>query len=352
MIWQAYHHLPKKSLDRLLAWRYEQFHRREAALRLRTIEQQNGKTDPKLIRQCKDYAADVLGWQGYAPWLVAYTALAGEFREGWIPDNYFGRVVLPHLNGANKFALTNRVGAKHLFKTDAFPDIGAISNGLLFDGEGNIVDPEAFKKRLFNGHDKVIFKLDLSYGSEGRYIMTRDALDLPLLRQKGNGVFQYYIDQHPFFAQYTPDTCATLRLSTLIDNDGMCRVRAAWVKFERVEPFHTGPDSHIRIMVDPMTGTLGEHGYFDSWRKVDGYPDCDLPTKGQNIPHFAECVALVTSLHLRAPYARWLGWDVIVDSQGEVKIMECNGRHADGKLNDVLQGPLFTDMGWENLWRK
>lgn len=343
--------LAKKGLDTLMVWRFEQFHRREATRRLKALENQHGKTDPSLIRQCHDYATDVLGWKGYAPWLVTYTAAAGTFREGWIPDNYFGRIVLPHINGNFGYALGSRAGLKHLFRTEAFPDIGAIANGLLYDQQGKVMDEQAFEHQLFNGRDRVIFKTDTSYKGMGTHVITRGDFDLPVLRKAGNGVMQYYIDQHDFFAQYIPTSCATLRLSTLIDNEGQCAVRGAYIKFGRIGETYANAESHVRVMVDSKTGTLGAKGYFDEWDDMDGHPDCDKPTAEQTIPHFADCVAMVTGLHQRFPYARWLGWDVVVDSNGEVKIMECNGGHSEVKSTEALQGPVFTDMGWETLWR-
>lgn len=343
--------LAKKGLDTALAWRFDQFHLREATRRLKAIEKQHGKTDPKLVRLCHDYAVDVLGWKGYAPWLVTYTASAGEFREGWIPDNYFGRVVLPHINGNNSSLFSSRAGMKHLLGTDAFPDIGAITNGLLYDGQGHIVDEHTFERLLFEGRDRVVFKIDASYKGMGTHVIRREDFDLPKLRMAGNGVVQYYIDQHDFFAGYIPTSCATLRLGTLIDNDGQCSVRGAYLKFGRIGETYANAESHVRVMVDPKTGALGEKGYFDEWDDMDGHPDCDKPTAGQTIPQFSDCVNLVTSLHQRFAYARWMGWDVIVTSDGDVKIMECNGGHSEIKSIEALQGPAFTDMGWENLWK-
>jgi len=54
-----------------------------------------------------DYALEILGSKMYAPWLYVYTAYNQEFKEGWIPDNYFGYIVAPIVNkGLGSLAAT------------------------------------------------------------------------------------------------------------------------------------------------------------------------------------------------------------------------------------------------------
>src|SRR5258708_22238046 len=80
-----------------------------------------------------DYAIKVLGTKAYAPWLYVYALVRGEFIEGWIPDNFFGRCVFPTVNnGLGAFthykSLTNVV-----LKTEALPDIAYRIDGLTYD---------------------------------------------------------------------------------------------------------------------------------------------------------------------------------------------------------------------------
>ena len=90
----------ENSLYRLQGIRFHRVHKKLAARVLRQVEQHRGTTNPNCLRQSEAYAQEVLGWKGYAPWLQVYSAVAGEFREGWLPDNYYGWVVAPRLQGA------------------------------------------------------------------------------------------------------------------------------------------------------------------------------------------------------------------------------------------------------------
>src|SRR5690348_5528889 len=62
---------------------------------LRSIEGQQGPTDKRLVKLANAYSRDVFGSIKYAPWLRVYAAISGGFKEGWIPDNYYGIVVDP-----------------------------------------------------------------------------------------------------------------------------------------------------------------------------------------------------------------------------------------------------------------
>lgn len=68
--------------------KYHRDHKVQALKILKAIESRRGITDPKLLATCDEYAGDVLGWRGYAPWLYVYTAESGCFKPGWIPDDY------------------------------------------------------------------------------------------------------------------------------------------------------------------------------------------------------------------------------------------------------------------------
>lgn len=62
---------------------------------------------------------------------------------------------------------------------------------------------------------------------------------------------------------------------------------------------------------------------------------------------FKTCVLTVTKLHKKAPYARCIGWDVTVDGDENVRLLEWNPEHNGIKFSEATQGPCFADLGWE-----
>lgn len=142
-------------------------HRRLATKILHSIESERGKTNPQLLRQADEYAQEVLGWKGYAPWLYVYSAVAERFQEGWIPDNYYGKVVVPTMKGLHGKIATRKSLAGKLFDTSAFPNLAYHTNGLFLSDRYQPLQEKELKELLFAKAKKVVFKLDDSIQGKG-----------------------------------------------------------------------------------------------------------------------------------------------------------------------------------------
>lgn len=89
----------KKILKNIKKIRYDYVHKKEALKALKNIEDDTKYTlSAKDKSYIKEYAKETFGSTVYAYWLYVYTAYNQKFKEGWIPDNYFGNVVIPKIN--------------------------------------------------------------------------------------------------------------------------------------------------------------------------------------------------------------------------------------------------------------
>lgn len=79
---------------------YHRKHKVSATRVLKALESEKGAMQSSLRKYCDEYANDVLGSRVYAPWLYVYAHFSGEFKVGWIPDNYYGACVVPKFSGA------------------------------------------------------------------------------------------------------------------------------------------------------------------------------------------------------------------------------------------------------------
>lgn len=117
--------------------RYHRAHRLQATAILANIARDTGRSLPASDRKlCDDYARDVLGHRHYAPWLYVYSLFSGNFREGWIPDNYYGAVVVPRLKGAYGAVSSLKPLNTAILGRQGFPDIASHINGLYYDCAG------------------------------------------------------------------------------------------------------------------------------------------------------------------------------------------------------------------------
>lgn len=352
--------IAKTITSQLSDHRYHLNHRLQAKKILGSLESVKGKTDQRFIKLSNEYATDILGWRGYAPWLYVYSAVSESFKEGWIPDNYYGKVVVPALKGdygkvSNLKPLTNKLFRSDsgiTFRGNVFPDIAYYVNGLFISNNDEVLCEEELNEFFFSNSETVVFKVDNSLQGRGVFFFDKSSFELEKVRFLGNGVFQDYIDQHKFFEQLMPVSVATLRITTIIDDKGNVSARACYLRIGRSTDTHVKSASHIRIPVNLNNGELDTIGYLTTWLTIDRHPDTSINFAKLRIPYFHDCVSTASELHKLMPYVRCIGWDMIVDKNNSIKIMEWNGDHNDIKFSEATQGPCFSDLGWEKLWNQ
>ena len=339
----------KQVAEKATLIRYHQISNKIAKTTLKEIEKEKGKLCDKTKKLAKDYAIDVLGWKWYAPWLYVYAHIAGEFKEGWIPDNYYGKVVIPKIQGYYGKVSFLKPFTNHLFKKEVSPDIAYFINGFWFGKDLKPILRNNLISELFTETDKIIFKLDQSYQGRGIFVFEEQDFDLSSIEQKGNGVIQKFIQQHPFFDAFVTSAVATIRMTTVVDLDNTISLRACYLRLGRVKDTHVKSNNHVRIPIDMDTGILYEEGYLANWKTVDRHPDSNISFANKEIPGFKACLELVFKLHKKMPMVRTIGWDVNVDKEANPVVMEWNGYSNDIKFSEATQGPCFKGLGWDKL---
>jgi len=329
--------------------RYHRIHAIQATRILKSIARHGTKLRDSDKKLCDEYAVDILGHKHFAPWLYVYTAISGEFKEGWIPDNYYGSIVVPKIKGDyGKVSSLKPLNAV-IFQSGLFPDLLSYANGVFFDAQYRFVPIEEVASILFRYQDRVVFKLDNSLQGTGICLFTRDTFSIEKIQSLGNGLFQGFIEQHGLFAKFAKDSVATIRITTVFQDNGEVSVRACYLRLGDANDTHVQSKSHIRVPIDLETGAFSGVGYTPEWIEIKAHPTSKIEFAGHYIPSFRNCRDTVTELHKKVPYARCIGWDITVDYEDKVKLIEWNAEHNDIKFSEATQGPCFADLGWEQL---
>ena len=320
---------------------------------LKKIEGYRGKLNPKFRKLSDEYAKEVLGNKAFSPWLYVYSAIQNDFKEGWIPDNYYQKEVIPTLNGDyGKIADRNFI-TPFLFPKAETLDVAYFINGKFCTPQSNIIDPKDLGEHLFKKHDKIIYKLENSRRGKGIFILKKDNFDSSIYQSQsyGNGVFQKFITQHPFFSEFANKSVATIRVTTTSDPKGNISAKASYIRFGRNKDTHIKSKSAISVPVDINTGELHTKGYMN-WAEIEAHPDSNVSFHKKTIPHFKKCVDKAIEMHRVIPYMGCLGWDLTVDDLEQVQLIEVNGFNNGIKLSEATTGPCFKDLNWENLWKQ
>ncbi|EDP69723.1 hypothetical protein FBALC1_09337 [Flavobacteriales bacterium ALC-1] len=341
--------IAKSIIDKSTSYVYHYEQNKEAYQMLKLAETEKGKLDPSIRKMCNEYANDVFGSKIYAPWLYAFGAYAKEFKEGWIPDNFYGERVVPILKGEyGKICDRNAIVSKILEETDSL-DICYYINHLFLNPNYEILNEEKLKNTLFSENEKVVFKIESSLQGKGVYFFNKNNFDINAIKKLGNGVFQKYIQQHSFFSEFHNSSVATIRLTSTCDDDGVFDVKAGYFRFARGNDTHIIHDKQMRIPIDIKNGKLCDTAFFPDTKPTKQLPDIDIDFAGKVLPSFNDCISEVKKMHSRVPYIRCIGWDIIVDKNDKVKLIELNGGHNGISFNEMVQGPCFKGLNWESL---
>ncbi|HEX3501632.1 MAG TPA: sugar-transfer associated ATP-grasp domain-containing protein [Stellaceae bacterium] len=332
------------------ARRYDNYHKKEALKAVAGIETYNGaRLTPALKKRADDYAIQVLGRREYAPWLYVYALVCGAFKEGWIPDNFFGRVVWPQVNNGLGELTDHKSLTKIVLRTEALPDIAYRLNGVTYDRNFTPIRPSDLSDLAGGGATPLFLKKDGS--SQGRGVAKIAAGDITedTLAAIGNCVIQRAIEQHAFFDEIMSGSVATLRITTVKNGAGEIDWRAAYLRLGRKDTAWVQSGNSVRVAIVDRDGELDPFGYTEAWRRWPAHPDTGFSFAKKRIPGFREATATCVALHRSFPHFAVIGWDVAIDRNDRVRLIEWNAAHCDIKFSEAATGPCFLGLGWERL---
>lgn len=150
---------------------------------------------------------------------------------------------------------------------------------------------------------------------------------------------------HPDIADLSPGALATVRLITLIDENGAFEaVRAVFRMGQRadsiVDNFHAGG---IAAPIDLNAGTLGratDFGLAPSVGWLDNHPTTGARITGRSLPQWAEVITLAQRAHAAFADRIIVGWDIALTDQG---LLLVEGNAAPDV--DNIQRPHASPLG-------
>jgi len=332
-------------------WRlYHKQHRQQALRAVQTIEKYNGqKLSFRLKKLAEDYAIQVLGKKEYAPWLYVYTLVnEGNFKEGWVPDDFFDKRVMPELNKLR--SVTNfKTFSNVVLKTDALPDVAYYIDDILYSRDFQRININSLRDGFGDRYKNVFVKKDYSGEGRGVFKLALEDINRDTFKRIGNCVVQFPIRQHAFFEHIISGPVATVRITTVKDLEGKIDMRASYLRLGRSDTAWIQSANSVRVAIVDRNGELDRFGYTDNWRRWLNHPDSNFPFYKERVPQFREAVEYCVKLHTLVPHFAIIGWDITVSCDDKIKLLEWNGDHCDIKFSEATTGPCFTGLNWERL---
>lgn len=301
------------------------------------------KLDHATEKKINEYARDRLGSLNFSPWLRTYTVVRRQFIEGWIPDNYFARVIRPTFTPVSEH-LGEKSLARQLLGTDLFPDLASLVRGCWRDPDGASITKAEARNRIFADADTAFLKKENSNRGRGVTKISINDFDSMDFLPSDNFVVQSLIRQHPFFDTWNPSGGTTLRLTTYKPTASAAKVCAAALRIPGHNTEVVISGSSYKAPIDASDGRLTGICYNAKWNTADTYGEGGPAIGTPEIPHYQNLCRAVEALHDKVPHVTVVGWDLILDQNEKIQIMEWNTMHPDIKFIEATSGPHFTDL--------
>ncbi len=305
---------------------------------------------PATHRLIDSYAKEVLGSLSFSPGLKAYTVYQGKFQEGWIPDNYFWRYVLPPANGYHKSISDLRQFAKRILDTADMPDLGHFMKQTWTTVDHRVLTHQQAKDFFFSQHAEIIIKLNSTMRGQGFFRLNPAQFDQFDFKNSPDFVVQAPIDQADWYDQFTRESVATLRITTLKLPGQAAHYRAAFMRFGVKGANRVTSDSRLVVGVT-HDGILDRFALNSAWELSDRHPDSGVIWAGMVIPDFAFMVDKCLELHERVGSIEIIGWDLVMDKSDKMQLMEWNTGYPGIVHSEMTTVPNFLKTNWQDLWK-
>jgi len=178
-------------------------------------------------------------------------------------------------------------------------------------------------------------------GSEGRGIYTFESpikgLDQNALfsRLRGQRLILEEVISHGVLSEFNPSSINSVRVVTLLSR-GRAKIKAASLKMGTGSTFTDNFSSGgIHAGVDVETGIVLTCGVNKNREKFSEHPSSGKRIIGYSIPLWNDIVGKVLDAARIVPEVRYVGWDVTIDEEGRVLLIEGNDR-SDRAIQSVV----------------
>ena len=296
-------------------------------------------------KQIKDY---------YYPYKVSTLThrqaygLNGIFDPTLVPDEMYFAYINSYFNDVDKTkVLENKCLFSRIFKDIPQPETVCLRiNNILLDPDFQLLDTDRLSG-LLNKHEKLFFKIaEESRGGHGVYLLEKkqendDMLELfnkTIKNINADIIVQKPIIQHKQIAALHPQSVNTMRLITLLEQDGVSLCNCFFRMGRNNMIVDNNGSGGIICGIDE-NGCLRKYGYSGDER-FEKHPDSGVVFKGYQLPSYKEAVEMVKKAHPLIPTSRLVSWDICINEDGTPLMIEANLSQG-GTGVQIVNGSFF-----------
>lgn len=289
-------------------------------------------------------------------WHQYYYSRNGLYSEKYIPASVYVSDIIYRLNN---FQMSKAYVDKGIYDT-IFPDVNRPQtliknvNGFYYDDKKPISKEEAVN-RCLNLKEAVIKPTVLGTWGLGVRLFHTDNGFVPEMNMSVNDLFAHYkrsfivqskLEQHPDLARLNPTSVNTIRVLSYRKDDEVIILYAVIRIGRKGKVVDNETAGGIKADINLLTGRIKGPAFGSPTEKNMPQTDSGVDLDDYLIPSFPQVLDFVRNLHTRLPYARMVGWDISVDTNGDPVMIEWN---KSAELSQVAHGPAFGEYTEEIL---
>jgi len=281
-------------------------------------------------------------------WHQFYKSCNDNFYEDYVPESLFYLTIEPMLNKAE----FNRALMDKNFLQDLFPDIKQPRsvlkniNGFYYN-DGNVID----KKRavqLFERAGSVVIKPTLETGG-GKNVMvyTENTLNQSNIIElfddfNKDFIVQKVVEQHPNLKKLNSTSLNTFRVMSYF-NEKEVRILSTIIRMGgKGDVTDNGTTGGISCGVKD-NGELKDQGFRLTGERLTGTSE-GLRFSDVSLPFMDKISAVLSKAHTRLPYFKLVSWDLSVDAEGDVVLIEFNVSGQGLNSHQLNNGPVLSKL--------
>lgn len=181
---------------------------------------------------------------------------------------------------------------------------------------------------------KIVLKKSRSNAGKGIVVLNSRNMSVPevigIMQKGGFDLIEKYVIQHDDLMQLSPSALNTVRVVTQL-HDGKVIILAARLRVSVNSDTDNLSTGNFAVPVDIKSGIVTGPGVYGDITKSDVFfhPVTGIEIVGFAIPHWNDCVEMVTNAALSVPTNRSIGWDVAITNERPILI---EGNHDWGRI--------------------
>ena len=187
-------------------------------------------------------------------------------------------------------------------------------------------------KTFIQKHTRFFSKPVTSSGGAGAQIISVDPNDnlekIFIDFRNSNRNLEELVVQHEEISSFCPDTVNTIRVNIFLDIHNVVHILTTSGRFGRIGGVvdNAARGGNCFVSIGPETGVIISDGISKAHELMQQHPDTGKIFKGFQYPCWKKLRTTVTKMAKMIPQLRHIAWDIAINVNNEVVLIEINGR--------------------------